>query len=968
MAQATLQRFAMTIAGVAATTEAWLDVIDPATEKPWAQVPCATADNVDHAVSAAAAAVDPWAALTIDKRRAALEAFLDAVASRADEFAHILHHERGGPLRAGLGEVRIAVRFSRTLLQQYPALPAVRNDADVTVIRHLRPWGVVAAIAPWNFPLQLVLVKLIPALLCGNAIIIKPSPLTPATACLLGDIARDHLPAGLVNVLTGTDALGPLLTAHPGIAKISFTGSTATGRRVLAAAAATLKRVTLELGGNDAAIVMADADPIAAADALGWLAFANNGQICLAVKRIYVHQTLHDEFCDRLARVANAVRVGRGSDEIIDNGPLQNAPQHERVQDLLADAVRQGGRILAGGSVPVEPGYFLRPTVVTDTGDAMRLVHEEQFGPVIPVLRFSDIDDAVRRANNSEFGLGSSLWSSDLAGARAVSRLLQAGVTWINQHGFPDPRMPLAGAKQSGIGVEFGTWGVSEFLRLQVESIATATTAWFAPNDRSPSIAGAIAGQRFVNRVTAAAGPAGDSIAVVDPASGEIFARCAAHDSGDIDRAIARADAAGAQWRQLGSDARHDKLHAMADGLVAHREEIAWLLVREQGKPLFRARGEVDLAAHFVRSIADQAPDALADQTIRLDGGSVGHLVYEPLGVTAAIAPWNAPIALGLAKVATALAAGNSVVLKPSPNTPLATLRAIELTASCLPPSVIEVVIGGSDVGAALVTHPLVRKVSFTGSTETGKEIARRTAPQLKRLTLELGGNDAAIILDDVDVVAVAQRVAAAAFGNSGQICAAIKRIYVARPIHDVFVGHLVDAARAFRVGSGLNSATELGPLQNAAQFARVVTLWEAAVENGGRSLCGGPQSGIGYFFDPSVVVDVAEGCRLVDEEQFGPVVPVMAFDDIAEVIERANSSRFGLGGSVWSTNLELARAIASRLEVGTIWINQHGRFDASVPMPMIKESGVGVDYGEYGLRGQTQLHAFMGWDEPGDE
>ncbi len=863
-------------------------------------------------------------------------------------------------MRSGLGEVRSSVRFSRVILDQYPiSLPEERR-ADVTIARRHKPWGVIGAITPWNFPLQLVMAKLVPALLCGNAVVIKPSPLTPVTALLLGEIARHHLPAGLVNVVTGSDELGPLITGHTGIAKISFTGSTDTGRRVLEAAAGTLKRVTLELGGNDAAIVTADADPIAAANALGWLAFANNGQICLAVKRIYVHDSLYEVFCDQVAAVANAVRVGSLADESVDNGPLQNAAQYVRVRELLADAVDHGGRVIAGGSVPTRPGYFLRPTVVADATDAMRLVREEQFGPVIPVLRFSDIDDAIRQANDTEFGLGSSVWSSDADAAASISRQLEAGVTWINQHGFPDPHMPLAGSKQSGIGVEFATDGVAEYTRLQIESVATGSANWFAPGDRNPDDAGSTAGQAFVERVALAGSVAADTVTVIDPATGGAVALCAATSIAELGAAVTRAHGATAGWRGLAIDERRQRLCAVADGLAAHREEIAWLLVREQGKPLFRARGEIDLAAQFVRAIAAQAPVALAGRTLQLDNGRTGHIAYEPLGVTAAIAPWNAPIALGFIKIATALAAGNTVVFKPSPNTPLATARAIELVSRCLPPSVLEVVIGEAALGAALVAHPLVRKISFTGSTTTGKQILRATAPQLKRLTLELGGNDAAIILVDADPVEVAAKIGAAAFGNSGQICAAVKRIYVARPIYDAFVDALVAVAKAFKVGPGLDPGSDLGPVQNAAQFARVTQLWASVGDYGGRSLCGGPRHGPGYFFDPSIVIGVAAGCPLVDEEQFGPVVPVMAFDTVDQAVAEANATPFGLGGSIWSRDVDGARAIGGDLEVGTVWINQHGRFDPTVPMPMIKESGIGVDYAEYGLREQTQLHAYV--------
>ncbi len=569
LAPLALPRFEMTIAGEAAAAESWLDVIDPATGNAWAQVPRATTADIDRAVASSRAAFGAWSGVSLAQRRIAIELFLAAIEERAADFARILHHERGGPLHAGVGEVRSSVRFCTAMLDQYPETLPADIRADITIVHHRKPWGVIGAITPWNFPLQLVLVKLVPALLCGNSIMVKPSPLTPVTALLLGEIARDCLPAGLVNVVTGDNSLGPVLTGHTGIAKISFTGSTRTGRRVLEATAGTLKRVTLELGGNDAAIVTADADPIAAANALGWLAYANNGQICLAVKRIYVHESLHAAFCSQLAAVADGIHIGPQSDESVNNGPVQNAAQFARISELLADAVANGGRVIAGGTSPAHAGYFLRPTVVADADDAMRLVHEEQFGPVIPVMSFTDVDDAIRRANATEFGLGSSVWSNDIASAEAISRRLEAGVTWINQHGFPDPRMPLAGAKQSGIGVEFASDGIAEYTRLQVENIATSAANWFAPSDRSPDSAASMAGQAYLHRVSLSGQAAAKHFTVIDPADGTVVAVCAATSPAALDAAVARAHGAFPAWRDLPAAARRDHLRS--------RRRRAWL-------------------------------------------------------------------------------------------------------------------------------------------------------------------------------------------------------------------------------------------------------------------------------------------------------------------------------------------------------------------------------------------------------
>ncbi len=329
------------------------------------------------------------------------------------------------------------------------------------------PLGVVAAIAPWNFPLMLACWKLAPALMAGNTVVIKPSPFTPLATLRMGELAADLFPAGVLNVLCGGDGLGPLLTAHTGIAKVAFTGSTATGRRVMAAAAPTLKHVTLELGGNDAAIVMPDVDPVKTARKLFMGAFLNSGQVCIAAKRIYVHESIYDAFAQAFAAAAKATPMGPGTQEGVVLGPVQNRPQYERVKELIEATREAGHSFLAGGEVPEGPGYFIPPTVVDNPPDDSRIVVEEPFGPIVPLLRFSDVDDVVRRANDSEFGLGASVWSNDLEQARAIGVRLETGTVWINSVQLLDPHAPFAGRKQSGIGVENGIEGLLEYTAIQ---------------------------------------------------------------------------------------------------------------------------------------------------------------------------------------------------------------------------------------------------------------------------------------------------------------------------------------------------------------------------------------------------------------------------------------------------------------------------------------------------------------------
>jgi len=332
---------------------------------------------------------------------------------------------------------------------------------------HRRPLGVVGAIIPWNFPVLIVAFKLPFALLDGNTLVIKPAPTTPLSTLRLGQLMAGIFPAGVVNIVTDQNDLGGQLTAHPGIAKISFTGSTGTGRKVMASAAASIKRLTLELGGNDAAIVLADADPVKVAPGIFNGAFMNAGQICLAIKRVYAHSDIYDALCAELARLAEEAVVDDGLKQGAQIGPLQNKAQYEKVRALI-ESGRAEGTIIAGGELLDRPGYFVRPTIVRDISDGARLVDEEQFGPVLPIIRFDDPEDAIARANASDMGLGGSIWSADRQKAHDLATRMEAGTVWINKHLDFGPTMPFGGAKQSGLGVEFAQEGLYEFTQVHV--------------------------------------------------------------------------------------------------------------------------------------------------------------------------------------------------------------------------------------------------------------------------------------------------------------------------------------------------------------------------------------------------------------------------------------------------------------------------------------------------------------------
>ncbi|MBP2308459.1 aldehyde dehydrogenase family protein [Azospirillum melinis] len=459
--------YKLLIGGRLVAGDTTMPVVNPATEAVIADCPRGSAAQMDEAVAAAKAAFPGWAALPIAERRAAILRLADALNRRAEEFARLLTREQGKPLAESTAELAYTEAFLRSLATLDLPVRVVEDGERRRVELHRRPLGVVAAIIPWNFPLLIVAFKLPLALLAGNTIIIKPAPTTPLTTLRFGELCAETLPPGVVNIVTDANDLGARLSSHPDVRKVTFTGSTETGRRVMSSAAATIKRITLELGGNDAAIVLDDADPKTVAPQLFAGAFMNAGQVCLAIKRLYVHERRYDAICAELAALAEAAVVGDGLLPDVRIGPLQNRAQYDKVLGFLEEAGRDG-RIIAGGAVTGGPGWFIRPTIVRDIADGARLVDEEQFGPILPVIKVTGIDDAVRRANASPYGLGASVWSSNPDRAYEVACRLEAGTVWINTHLDFGPTIPFGGAKQSGLGVEFAEEGLAEFTQLTI--------------------------------------------------------------------------------------------------------------------------------------------------------------------------------------------------------------------------------------------------------------------------------------------------------------------------------------------------------------------------------------------------------------------------------------------------------------------------------------------------------------------
>jgi len=438
-------------------------IFDPATGQPVGEAPVHTVQDLEAAIAAAAAAQPAWSALGHDARSAALLKAADAVERSAEELARLLSREQGKPLNGP--NARFEVGACAAWLRVAAGTPldpeTVVDDGETRAELHYRPIGVVGAIGPWNWPMMITVWQLAPALRMGNAVVIKPSEYTPLSVLALVEVLNQELPEGLLTAVSGGREVGEALAGHPAIGKIMFTGSTATGKAIIKSSADTVKRLTLELGGNDAGIVLPDADPKAIAEGLFWGAFINTGQTCAALKRLYVHDAIYDAVCEELATVATAMPMGNGLDEANVLGPLQNRQQFDIVARLVEAARDSGARILLGGNPEADqPGNFYPTTLVADIANSNPLVAEEQFGPALPIIRYGTVDEAVAMANAVDVGLGASVWSSDPAEARKVAARLEAGTVWINKHGAVDPRIPFGGAKQSGYGLEFGVEGL----------------------------------------------------------------------------------------------------------------------------------------------------------------------------------------------------------------------------------------------------------------------------------------------------------------------------------------------------------------------------------------------------------------------------------------------------------------------------------------------------------------------------
>ncbi|KZX87050.1 aldehyde dehydrogenase [Erythrobacter sp. HI0037] len=450
----------------------WLEVLNPANEQVVGRVPAAGKDELDRAVAAARRAFKSWKKTSHEERQQVIQGIAAAIKENADELFRLLTTEQGKPHAQAQQEIYGAAGLAAA--QSTLTLDDVVNQDDDTRLSRTRrvPVGVVGGIVPWNFPIMMAIQKIVPALVAGCTIVLKPSPFTPLTTLRIAELIKDVVPAGTVNIITGEDTLGPLITGHPDIDKITFTGSTATGKKIMEGAAGDLKRITLELGGNDASIVLPDADVEKVAEQLFWSSFSNAGQVCIAAKRIYIHEDIYDDLSKAIAEYAKTVVVGDGSQQGTGVGPIQNKKQYERVLELIQDAKDNGYKFLTGGDKdPSGTGYYVPITILDNPPEDARIVAEEQFGPVMPLMKFESVDEVIERANNSEYGLAGAVWTKDTDKGVEIAEQLETGTVWINEFMQLSPFAPFGGHKQSGFGAEYGIDGLKEFTYPQVITV-----------------------------------------------------------------------------------------------------------------------------------------------------------------------------------------------------------------------------------------------------------------------------------------------------------------------------------------------------------------------------------------------------------------------------------------------------------------------------------------------------------------
>ncbi|KAJ0405293.1 hypothetical protein ATCC90586_007332 [Pythium insidiosum] len=825
-----------------AQSEAHFSVMDPSTDREVARVTAMGQEETLAAIQAAKDAFRTWKKTTPHARSVLLKKWHDAIRKHADDLALITSAECGKPLAEAKGEVAYAAGFIDFYAHEIMHSAGFMVPTSVRGMQMMavkEPVGVCGIITPWNFPLAMITRKLGPLLAAGCTAVVKPAAETPLSALALAKLAQDvGIPSGVINVVPApvekAAEIGETLSTHPDVRKLSFTGSTRVGKLLMQQSASTVKRLSLELGGNAPFIVFEDADVAAAVDGLIASKFRNTGQTCVCSNRVFIHESIAKEFTAALVERVEKLKLGPPRAPGVQLGPLISPAAFQKTRALVADALSHGATALTGGApAPHLGANFFEPTVLVNVNDSMRIAHEEIFGPVVPLFTFRDEADVVARANGTDAGLAGYFYSRDLSRVWRVAAALEVGMM------------------------------------------------------------------------------------------------------------------------------RSDVLQAWHASIVDHCDALALLTTAESGKPINEAKCEVMYAASFVNYYAHEC--------MRSAGfvvpSNVRHermlATVEPVGVCAIITPWNFPLAMITRKLAPCIAAGCTAVVRPASETPLSALALAWLAQQAgVPSGVVNVLPSPHDraaeLGEALATSDVVRKLSFTGSTSVGRSLMQQSAASIKRVSLELGGNAPFIVFEDADLDAAVDALVASKFRNDGQTCVCSNRIFVHTSVFETVKQLLIRRMQALTVGSPFATTTQLGPLINAKTLHKVQAIVQDAVDHGATVAMGGhaleQQQHGANAFAPTILVNVKDTMRVFHDEIFGPVVPLFSFDSERDVLERANATLAGLAGYFFTRDLARAWRVAAALECGMVGVNTAQVSNAQAPFGGVKQSGLGREGSFLGL------------------
>ncbi|RDX67720.1 Aldehyde dehydrogenase family 2 member C4, partial [Mucuna pruriens] len=821
----------------------------------------------------------------------------------------------------------------------------LKSSTEMHAYTLLEPIGVVGHIIPWNFPSTMFVMKVSPSLAAGCTMILKPAEQTPLTALFYAHLAKlAGIPDGVLNVVPGFGpTAGAAISSHMDIDKVSFTGSTEVGREVMRAAAnSNLKSVSLELGGKSPLIVFDDADVDKAAElALLGIVF-NKGEICVAGSRVFVQEGIYDEFEKKLVEKAKAWVVGDPFDPEVQQGPQVDKKQFEKILSYIEHGKKEGATLLTGGKRVGNKGYYIEPTIFSNVKEDMLIVQDEIFGPVMALMKFKTIEDAIKSANNTRYGLAAGIVTKSLDTANTVSRSIRAGIVWINCYFVFGDDIPFGGYKMSGFGRDFGLDALHKYL--QVKSVFTKL---FINGDFVDSLSGV-------------------EFETIDPRTGEVIARIAEGAKEDIDIAVEASRLAfdHGPWPRMPGVERARIMMKWAELIDQNVEELAALDAIDAGKLYHRCKDmEIPAAANTIRYYAGAA-DKIHGEVLKPSRELHAYTLLEPIGVVGHIIPWNFPSSMFVTKVAPSLAAGCTMVLKPAEQTPLSALFYAHLAKLAgIPDGVLNVVPGfGRTAGAAISSHMNIDKVSFTGSTEVGREVMRAAAnSNLKPVSLELGGKSPLVIFDDADLDKAVELALLGVVFNKGEICVAGSRVFVQEGIYDEFEKKLVEKAKAWVVGDPFDPKAQQGPQVDKKQFEKILSYIEHGKREGATLLTGGKRVGNkGYYIEPTIFSNVKEDMLIAQDEIFGPVMALMKFKTIEEAIKSANNTRYGLAAGIITKNLDTANTMSRSIRAGIIWINCYFALGNDIPYGGYKMSGFGRDFGLEALYNYLQVKSVV--------